>query len=285
MFRKFKITVLLMFLMIPAVISSDSFGETLNDDVVAMITSARKIAHTVFLLDTSEAMNTFAYSDYLKTCGDAKKKINNSISLCESAYTQCINVETNASCSVDLGCDEIQADCLELQTTKVKINDFCAEVEAIYAEPGKTDVIADPMTGDNDAKKFVGPWDPRRNDYELDLCFYSWTSDTGGDVMDGTTSGHYSNEEHDPDNLHPTDRRDWDCLTDGNSPVEELGGLWLNWKYATSLDAMKIVLANRHKFAFAPRTRGERECIETDYFPVYDTAGGDRVCVADLDPD
>lgn len=255
---------LVLVILIPGMLSASQLDENLVDDVTAMITTARKIPHTTFLIDTSESMNTFAYSDYIYTCADAKANINYAIVLCDNAYNQCRNVEANAMCGVNLGCGDILTNCDELRSSRITLNGFCAQVEAIYAQPDKVAFIADPLgAGVNDAKKFVGPWDPKRNDYMLDLCFYNWTEDTGGEVLNEDTSGHWTN----PDNNINTDRRDWDCMTDGIAAPENRGGLWLNWKYATSLDAVKIIMGDTHDFSYAPRARGERKCVYSEYKP------------------
>jgi len=119
--------------------------QNLVDDVTAMITNAKKLAHTTFLIDTSESMNTFAYSDYIDTCNDSKANISSAISLCDNAYNQCRNVEANAMCDVDLGCGDILAQCQELRSTQVLLNSFCADVAIHYSPPGKTTTIADPL--------------------------------------------------------------------------------------------------------------------------------------------
>lgn len=267
-------------ILMPSQVLPSQLDESLVDDVTAMITNAAKLAHTTFLLDTSESMNTFAYSDYIYTCADARANINYAIVLCDNAYNQCRNVEANAMCGVNLGCGDILTDCDELRSSRITLNNFCSQVEALYAQPGKTTVIADPLgAGANDAKKFVGPWDPRRADYRLDLCFYNWTEDTGGEVLDQNTTGHWTN----PDNNINTDRRDWDCMTDGIAAPENRGGLWLNWKYATSLDAVKIIMGDTHDFSYAPRARGERKCIYTEYKPyVFDHILG-KICYKEFE--
>ncbi len=88
--------VFVLLIFYPVSVYSAKLDEGLIDDVTAMITNAKKLAHTTFLLDTSESMNTFAYSDYINTCEDAKRNINHSIALCDSSYNQCRNVEANA---------------------------------------------------------------------------------------------------------------------------------------------------------------------------------------------
>jgi len=271
----------IMLLFISAGLYPVQMDENLVDDVVAMITNAKKIAHTIFLLDTSESMNTFAFSDYINTCKDSKANIDKAIFLCNNAYNQCRNVEANAMCGVNLGCGDILGNCQKLQVTRTRLYSFCADVENIYKAPLETQVIADPTGGgSNDAKKYVGPWDPRRADYKLDLCFYNWTEDTGGQVLNDQTSGHWTN----PNNGSGyTDRRDWDCLTNGILQPEFRGGLWLNWKYSTSLDAIKIILGDVHDFSYPPRQRGERKCQLTQYFPYKNDALLGRICYQEFE--
>ena len=50
---------------------------SLKDDVTAMITSAKKMPHQIFIVDSSESMNSFAYSDYVDNCKDAEVNLNN----------------------------------------------------------------------------------------------------------------------------------------------------------------------------------------------------------------
>lgn len=277
MFIAKRAAIYLAILFVPLMLLSSQLDESLVDDVTAMITNAKKIAHTTFLIDTSESMNQFAFSDYINTCADAEANINHAILLCDSAYNQCRTVEQNAMCGVNLGCGDILVRCNALRGTRTTIDSFCTKIGNIYSEPGKTTVIADPLGGGaNDARKFVGPWDPRRADYLLDLCFYNWTEDTGGDVMSGTNSGHYSNPGG-------TDRRDWDCMTDGVAAPQLRGGLWLNWKYSTSLDAVKIILADTHQFSYPPRARGERKCVRTEYFPYKDDHILGRICYREFE--
>jgi len=266
---------------VPLFLFSSQMDQNLVDDVTAMITNAKKLAHTTFLIDTSESMNTFAYSDYIDTCNDSKANISSAISLCDNAYNQCRNVEANAMCDVDLGCGDILAQCQELRSTQVLLNSFCADVAIHYSPPGKTTTIADPLGGgSNAAKKYVGPWDPKVAIYDMDICFYDWTEDTGGQVLNDQTSGHYTN----PNVSGYTDRRDWDCITDGVKSIEQIhgvekfGGLWLNWKYTTSLDAVKIIMANVHDFSYPPRSRGKRECQLTKYYPYKDDHILGRIC-------
>ena len=245
---------------------------SLKDDVFTMVKQAKKIVHTMFLMDTSEQMNTFAYSDYITTCADTRHKIDSSHAMCMASYHQCRDAENNAACSVDLGCDDIAANCADLLSAKTKVNEFCDKVEASYPEPSLT-ATANPVT-EPVAKKYVGPWNPETT-YELDLCFYNWTADTGGEVISGTNSQHPSNNA-----AGETDRRDWDCITDGTGGEVVRGGLWLNWKYATSLDAMKIVIADTHQFAYTPKIRGTSKCVRTDYTPRHkdDAATGQVTC-------
>lgn len=275
--RLLACTVFFLLVLHPLSVFSAKLDEGLIDDVTAMITNAKKLAHTTFLIDTSESMNTFAYSDYINTCDDAKRNIDHSIALCDSSYNQCRNVEANAMCGVNLGCADIMTRCNSLRASRVRLNQFCNDIYNIYSEPSKTVPYgADPMApGNNPAKKFVGPWNPQLV-YNLDLCFYNWTEDTGGDVLNNTNSGHYSNPAG-------TDRRDWDCLTDGVNPPADRSGLWLNWKYATSLDAVKIILANTHTFSYPPKWRGVRKCFKTKFYPVTEDAVLGNICYEEFD--
>lgn len=261
---------------LPVILFSSQMDQNLVDDVTAMITNAKKLSHTSFIIDTSESMNSFAYSDYVDTCADSISNISKAIVLCVNAYNQCRNVEANAMCDVDLGCADISNQCNDLQGTKLSLQNYCAEVNSIYGWPPldaptmqKDYTVSPPILDNKYAKKFVGPWNPQLK-YNQDLCFYDWTADTGGQVLGSQTSGHYTN----PNNGSGyTDRRDWDCLTDGVKSikqvhgVDELGGLWLNWKYTTSLDAVKIILGNVHEFSYSPRARGQRKCQLTKYYP------------------
>jgi len=282
--RIYRVFFYLTIFLIPLMLISSELDESLVDDVTAMITVAKKIKHTTFLLDTSESMNQFAYSDYINTCEDSIANIGHAIELCYTSYAQCVNVEDNAACNVSLGCGDIKLKCIDLEATETTLKSFCADIANIYSEPNKTATIANPLSGGpNDAKKFVGPWNPNDATYQEDLCFYNWTDDTNGDMldMDGdgiTNSQHYSNS--DPDAV---DRRDWDCLTDGVEPIQKRGGLWLNWKYATSLDAVKIILANTHKFSFEPRTRGIRKCVKTEYKPTNENSAHKKVCYREFE--
>ena len=271
-------------LLIPLMLLSSQIDESLVDDVTAMITVARKIPHTTFLLDTSESMNQFAFSDYINTCDDSLANINHAIALCDSAYNQCRTVESNAMCGVNLGCGDILDRCNTLRTTRVTLTSFCTKIGNIYDEPGRTTTIADPLGGGmNDAKKFVGPWDPARADYLLDLCFYNWSEDTNGDVLDMDGDGILNSQHYTNPDPGAVDRRDWDCLTDGVEAPQPTGGLWLNWKYATSLDAVKIILADTHQFGFAPRARGERKCMKTEYFPYKDDHILGKICYREFE--
>jgi hypothetical protein len=276
----FLIAILFLLLIVPVSLFSIKMDEALIDDVTAMITNAKKLSHTTFLIDTSESMNTFAYSDYIETCADAKRNINHSIGLCENSYSQCRNVESQAMCGVDLGCADIQTRCSELRDTRTKLNQFCADVESVYVEPGYTDTVIDPLT-DARSKRYVGPWNPSET-YTLDLCFYNWTEDTGGDVPAGSNSDHWSYSDPTKDY---TDRRDWDCMTDGVEPPQEKGGLWLNWKYTTSLDAIKIILVNTHRFAYPPKSRGKRECFESEYYAVTEDSVMGTICYQEFETD
>jgi hypothetical protein len=272
----------LIVMTVPLFLFSSQMDQNLVDDVTAMITNAKKLSHTSFIIDTSESMNSFAYSDYIDTCADSLSNLSKAITLCVNAYNQCRNVEANAMCDVDLGCADISNQCNDLQGTKLSLQAYCAEVNAIYQFPAtmaKSDVIPFPLDGSNPAKKFVGPWDPR-DTYEEDLCFYDWTADTGGQVLGDQTSGHWTNPN---DGSGYTDRRDWDCLTDGVQAPELLGGLYLNWKYTTSLDAVKIILGNVHDFSYPPRARGERKCQLTKYYPYKDDHLLGRICYQEFE--
>ena len=275
-------SVTVFFAVLFSVFGLGASSESLIDDVTAMITNAKKTPHTIFVIDTSESMNTFAYSDYLDTCKDGESNVNKAIILCDNAYKQCRNVEYNASCAVDLGCASVQTRCYELRQKLAELHSFCNQVGQVYPEPSRTA----PATA-GEMKKFVGPWRPTKTDYTQDLCFYDWSSDSDGNVMEGTTSGHWSNTTGDI-----TDRRDWDCITDGKDTMSNgasfaatggLSGNWLNWKYATSLDAVKIILANVHSFSYPPRSRGKNECYGTKYYPK--GADGSKVCYLDFDTD
>ena len=278
-------------------------SESLLDDVTAMITNAKKLPHTIFIIDTSESMNTFAYSDYIDTCNDGKANVDKAIILCDNAYTQCTNVQANASCAVDLGCADVYAKCYEMRQKKSDLNAFCKKLEKMFAEPARDD-----NTHDAANAKYVGPWNPQET-YDADLCFYDWTQDNDGDVLNGTTSGHASNPSggisgtYDEQNYYNSDRRDWDCVTDGKDRMYDgkdengydkfyseaystfggLSGYWLNWKYATSLDAVKIILANKHSFSYPPRSRGANECYGSKFFPR--NSDDSSVCYVDFNTD
>jgi len=270
--------VLLSAFMLEAIQSTMS--DSLKDDVTAMITNAKKLPHTIFIIDTSESMNTFAYSDYVDNCKDGIGNLEKAIILCNNAYQQCRNVENNAMCDVNLGCGDVSTKCATLVSMKNQVNDFCTKVYNQYKEPSRTAVASSPLE-DKESLKYVGPWNPSIR-YAQDLCFYDWSKDTDGNVLNGTTTAQGDmNASSDP-----TDRRDWDCLTDGrgrqyntdgtlggsiyldeNDPNSGWSGKWLNWKYATSLDAVKIILADAHKFSFQPRYRGHNVCHKSVYYP------------------
>ena len=315
--------------------TSVELSNSLKDDVSAMITNAKKMPHQIFIIDSSESMNSFAYSDYVDSCNDGEITLQKALDLCENAYTQCRNVESNASCSVDLGCSDVKTKCSTISQRKKDLHDACDDILENNAEPDMFTTLdftsEDLEKGESDdalkASKYVGPWDPRKR-YNEDLCFYNWTADTNADVISATLA--YQREKEaaaasgtgvNYDNLYPStadeynkkklcgkwgvtevacdekyndflekndgfiaDRRDWDCLTDGSNNVlpgntslswqqikDVYGGVsghWLNWKYATSLDALKIILADRHEFSFPPRKRGDDSCYKTNYTPV-----------------
>ena len=167
--------------------ASSTFSESLKDDVTAMITNAKKLPHTMFILDTSESMNTFAYSDYLDTCSDGKSNIEKAIILCDNAYTQCRNVEANASCEVDLGCSDVQAKCYMMRQKQADLVRFCNKLEGMFAEPDRRDTSHSAADA-----KYIGPWNPKET-YDADLCFYDWTQDSDGNVLEETASGHWTN--------------------------------------------------------------------------------------------
>lgn len=287
--------------------ASSSLSESLKDDVTAMITNAKKMPHTLFVLDTSESMNTFAYSDYIDTCNDGKANVEKAIILCDNAYKQCTNVQANASCDVDLGCADVNARCYQMRQKQADLVRFCNKLGQLFAEPDRRD---NTHTAAN--AKYVGPWNPQKV-YDADICFYDWTQDTNGDVIEGTTSGHWTNPTggisgtYDEENYYNSDRRDWDCITDGKDNMYDgkdangydkfystsfsqlcdsegkncgLSGYWLNWKYATSLDAVKIILANVHSFSYPPRSRGANECYGSSFFPK--SAQDPSVCYLDF---
>lgn len=282
-------------------------SDSLLDDVTAMITNAKKLPHTIFVLDTSESMNTFAYSDYLDTCADGKANVEKAIILCDNAYKQCRNVEANASCAVDLGCADVQARCYQMRQKQTSLVSFCNKIETMFAEPGRRDTTHTAADA-----KYVGPWNPKET-YDADLCFYDWSQDTDGDLLNDTTSGHWTN----PSGGDNSDRRDWDCITDGKDRMYDgkdkngkdkfyptsysqftkdyecdadgknctggLSGYWLNWKYATSLDAVKIILANVHSFSYPPRSRGANDCFGSVFYPR--SAQDPSLCYVDFPTD
>ena len=290
-------------------------SDSLKDDVTAMITSAKKMPHQIFIVDSSDSMNSFAYSDYVDNCKDAISNIAKGLALCNNAYTQCRNVENNAMCSVDLNCGSITPKCNQIRSTKTKLEQKCNEItNKKYPEPGMFETVS--SIDDSKAKKYIGPWDPRRKDYKQDLCFYNWVADSNADVLEGNSSAEAYNKQKYCDRhgysgatcdtkfeqfLQSSGgfiaaRSDWDCITDGSDKITHtnntspnstyylsrtggVSGLWLNWKYATSLDAVKIILADTHQFSVQPRYRGANKCYETKYLPYY------KYTEAVLDPD
>ena len=197
---------------LPNSLFASTMDEGLIDDVTAMITNAKKSINAIYVLDTSDAMNTFTYSDYNQTCESAKTSIARALALCKRAYQQCANTQHAMMCEQDLGCDQINSNCSKLQTNQGTINQKCDEVKAALPEPGYREVAS--VNLETKAAKYVGPWDPTKNDYKMDVCFYNWLSDTDNDVLDNTTSDHYTNESGGHGGLN-TDRSDWDCITDG----------------------------------------------------------------------
>ena len=302
--------------------ASSSLSDSLLDDVTAMITNSKKLPHTIFVIDTSESMNTFAYSDYIDTCADGKANVAKAIILCDNAFKQCRNLEANASCTESLHCEDVQARCFQLRQKESDLKSFCDKLEDIFEEPARDTVLTE--QDDLSEVKYVGPWNPRQT-YNIDLCFYDWSQDTDGDVLAKDTSGHWTNPttiSSDPDNeYYNSDRRDWDCITDGKDNMYDgkddkgkdkfysqsfseftknygcqcdgngknckctggLGGLWLNWKYATSLDAVKIILANVHSFSYPPRSRGVNECYGSSFYPV--NKQDPSICYVDFNTD
>ena len=297
--------------------ASSSVSDSLLDDVTAMITNSKKLPHTIFVIDTSESMNTFAYSDYIDTCADGKANVAKAIILCDNAYKQCRNVEANASCTDSLGCEDVQARCFQLRQKESDLKSFCDNLEVMFKEPARDEVLTD----QDDLSKviYVGPWNPKQT-YKADLCFYDWSQDTDGDVLAKDTSGHWTNPTTDISSnpnteYYNSDRRDWDCITDGKDNMYDgkddkgndkyysksyseftkdykcedgkctggLGGLWLNWKYATSLDAVKIILANVHSFSYPPRSRGANECYGSFFYPV--NKQDPSICYVDFNTD
>ena len=276
-------------------------AETLKDDVAAMITNAKKTPNQIFIIDSSDSMNSFAYSDYIDTCRDGKANLEKALALCKNAYQQCRNVESNAMCDVDLNCGDVSSKCAQIDSRREDMEYFCDQIlTKNYKEPGRFDTVE---VSDPKAQKYVGPWDPRRK-YDEDLCFYDWTADTNADVL--THESEYDKDEsktylgtsaadaYNKDKLEMTqaefddlrkgnhgyiaERSDWDCLTDGSDKMKvgtttytfsqnPVSGLWLNWKYATSLDALKIILADVHSFTVQPRYRGKNMCYRVDYKP------------------
>ena len=290
-------------MIVPALLSAVS--ETDKDDVAAMVTTARKAPNTIFIIDTSEAMNSFAYSDYIEVCADAIANADNAASICDTSYTQCQRIKSQAaSCAGDIDCDQISQGCKDLRDAKTKLVSYCAQVDQVYKFPDypredRTKRPSEVANGTLLRERFVGPWDPDKF-YDADLCFYDWTQDTGGEVLNGTTSEYWNNlssdtSKHttvDGETYKNTDRRDWDCVTDGQNNMSNgqkyrasgkeeksgsgytgaysggVSGFWLNWKYTTSLDAVKILLGNTHEFSNPPRSRGENKCFRYDYYPL-----------------
>lgn len=252
------------------------------DDVAAMVTNAKKVPHTVFILDTSESMNSFAYSDYIETCDDAIHNAEHAYDICQVSLEQCNNIKSETGCAGgSIDCTSIQNNCTQLDSAKTKIANYCAQVDAVFGFPGYPNEDRTITDYGNRQLRYVGPWTPDEF-YTDDLCFYDWTSDTNGDVLSGVNSDNWSNETQDinkattigDDTYYGSDRRDWDCITDGNGNMTNgkkfsgVSGFWLNWKYATSLDAVKILLADIHQFSYPPRSRGENECNLYYYKPV-----------------
>jgi hypothetical protein len=283
--------VLVSALLLPVLLFAVSESEL--DDVAAMVTNAKKAPNTLFIIDTSESMNSFAYSDYIETCEDAQYNAQHAYEICQVSLKQCQDVKSEAGCvggSID--CSSIQNNCNKLDQARVKLRNYCNNVKSVYEFPGYPNEDRR-LTGSSRPslkERFVGPWNPDAF-YKDDICFYDWTSDTNGDVLNEATSEHWSNKSsdsnkwttyEDPDThdilvYKNTDRSDWDCITDGNdnmsngqsfSALDGVSGFWLNWKYATSLDAVKILLANAHEFSYPPRSRGENKCLGYYYKPL-----------------
>ena len=213
-------------------------SDSLKDDVTAMITSAKKMPHQIFIVDSSDSMNSFAYSDYVDNCKDAISNIAKGLALCNNAYTQCRNVENNAMCSVDLNCGSITPKCNQIRSTKTKLEQKCNEItNKKYPEPGMFETVS--SIDDSRAKKYIGPWDPRRKDYKQDLCFYNWVADSNADGLEGNSAAEAYNREKycgrhgysgatcdtkfeqflQSSGGFIASRSDWDCLTDGSSKI------------------------------------------------------------------
>ena len=265
-------------------------SESELDDVAAMVTNAKKAPNTIFILDTSESMNSFAYSDYIETCDDALDNAQHALDICNTSKDQCNAIKSDAGCAGgSIDCTNIANACPKLEQSKRNLKEYCDKVAALYQFPGypyeNRRLIESGKT-----ERFVGPWDPN-SFYKDDICFYDWTKDTNGDVLNGKTSDNWSNVSqsktwtYDGVDYYNSDRSSWDCITDGNDkmsngqtlssmingrPEGEQGvsGYWLNWKYATSLDAVKILLADTHQFSNPPRSRGTTACFRYDYKPV-----------------
>lgn len=302
--------VLVSALLLPVLLVAVSESDL--DDVAAMVTNAKKAPNTMFVIDTSESMNSFAYSDYIEACEDAKHNAEHAYEICNVSLQQCLDVKSEAGCvggSID--CTSIQNNCDKLNNAQLKLKNYCSRVDAVYRFPGYPNENRRLTVSAGSAlrERFVGPWNPDAF-YTDDICFYDWTSDTNGDVLSETTSEHWSNlsgdsSKHttytDPDTgeitvYKNTDRSDWDCITDGNdkmsngesfSSLNGVSGFWLNWRYATSLDAVKILLANAHEFSYPPRSRGANTCLGYKYKPYReenDTAACDTDAHTITDP-
>ena len=151
------------FLPVAAVVMFSVFGlsaegatlsDSLKDDVTAMITSAKKMPHQIFIVDSSESMNSFAYSDYVDTCKDGNSNLQKAINLCNNAYTQCRNVESNAMCDVNLNCGDIKSKCDKLGETKSKLEAQCTVITTKkFPEPGIFERAS--SYDDAKAKKYV----------------------------------------------------------------------------------------------------------------------------------
>jgi len=275
-----KIPILLsVLLVVPLISRASSQSESLKDDVFAMVATTQMV-NTFFVIDTSEQTNAFAYSGYIDSCADAKSKLSKSLAMCWQAYADCQETNANLMCGASLDCTSTRNKCLTLEANNIKLNTFCALVESPdrYKEPDllETEEGCFPSTAPNSkACRFLGPWNPKHDDYTYDLCFYDWAADTGANIPD-TSDYSYSQypNPYNPPRTDAPDRRDWRCLSDNGVPVTR-SGLWLNWRFTTSLDAMKIILTDDHRFAYAPHRRGEvtEVCRERRWTPA---GGGDQ---------
>lgn len=306
--RLLPLLVVIVAAFLPCTIGGSSFDESLRDDVFAMVATTQ-VMNMMLVLDSSEQMNSFTYSGYLESCEDAKSKVRKSITLCEQACDDCLETAANIdSCAGSLDCTSTCMSCNQLKCSEEKLispsggvinkctrgycevcNDgkaiqpgFCYVISAPsnpnnYSAPGLTEI--DTWDGSK-ALRFVGPWNPSRDDYMTDLCFYDWATDTGADIPNDADYSYsqYGNDYKDKNgnpivNKNPADRRDWSCVS-STLGEERRSGLWLNWKFTTSLDALKIVLADDHRFGYAPHKRGsdDYECREKDWRPT-DGAG------------